>query len=73
MSFIRRALRKLELPEREQGDRWGNEDIRPVPLERQTWGTNCPFPELTPTKSYRRPCPVHTTMGIGLHEYQSVS
>ena len=29
----------LELPEKERGDRWGNEDIRPVPPERQTWGT----------------------------------
>lgn len=38
MSVTRRALRKIELPEREQGDRWSNEDIRPVPPERQTWG-----------------------------------
>ncbi|KIX95502.1 uncharacterized protein Z520_08622 [Fonsecaea multimorphosa CBS 102226] len=38
MSAIRRALRLIELPDREQGDRWSNEDIRPVPPERQTWG-----------------------------------
>ena len=38
MSVVRRALRRIELPENERGDRWSNEDIRPVPLERQTWG-----------------------------------
>ncbi|KAK6005848.1 hypothetical protein QM012_007490 [Aureobasidium pullulans] len=36
--LVQRILRKLELSEDEQGDRWSNEDIRPVPPERQTWG-----------------------------------
>lgn len=38
MSLVRRALRKIELPENERGNRWANEDILPVPPERQTWG-----------------------------------
>ncbi|KKY24433.1 putative ncs1 nucleoside transporter [Phaeomoniella chlamydospora] len=38
MSTVRKALRKLELPESEYSDRWSNEDIRPVRPERQTWG-----------------------------------
>ncbi|KAK7892352.1 hypothetical protein LTR67_007448 [Exophiala xenobiotica] len=37
-TVIKRVLRKMELPEDQRGDRWSNEDIRPVPLERQTWG-----------------------------------
>ncbi|KAK7424519.1 hypothetical protein QQX98_000484 [Neonectria punicea] len=38
-ALARRALRKLELPEQEQATtQWINEDLKPVPLERQTWG-----------------------------------
>ncbi|KIX01408.1 uncharacterized protein Z518_09134 [Rhinocladiella mackenziei CBS 650.93] len=37
-SVVKRALHKIELPENEQGNRWSNEDIQPVPPERQTWG-----------------------------------
>lgn len=38
-ALARRALRKLELPEREQATtQWINDDLKPVPLERQTWG-----------------------------------
>ncbi|EXJ83127.1 hypothetical protein A1O1_06746 [Capronia coronata CBS 617.96] len=37
-TIIRKALRTIELPEKEQGGRWRNEDISPVPPERQTWG-----------------------------------
>jgi len=44
MSVVRRALRVIELPEKERGSRWSNEDIRPVPLERQTWGINLRLP-----------------------------
>ncbi|KAK5957753.1 hypothetical protein OHC33_000942 [Knufia fluminis] len=36
---LRKALRAIELPEGDTADRWSNEDIRPVPPERQTWGT----------------------------------
>lgn len=35
---LRKALRAIELPEGDTADRWSNEDIRPVPPERQTWG-----------------------------------
>ncbi|KAF4125453.1 nucleobase:cation symporter-1, NCS1 family [Geosmithia morbida] len=33
-----KLLRKIELPQEEEADRWINEDIRPVPPQRQTWG-----------------------------------
>lgn len=36
---ISRALKKIELPADQQTSRWSNEDIRPVPPERQTWST----------------------------------
>lgn len=36
-SFVRKVLKKLELPEEEKTNPWSNEDIRPVPPERQTW------------------------------------
>ncbi|KAK5173556.1 uncharacterized protein LTR77_002237 [Saxophila tyrrhenica] len=35
---FRKSIRKLELSEEEQGDRWSNEDTLPVPPERQLWG-----------------------------------
>jgi cytosine/uracil/thiamine/allantoin permease len=44
MSLVRRALRKIALPEEEKTDRWSNEDIRPVPPERQLWGKFEVFP-----------------------------
>lgn len=39
-SFVTKALRKIELPQEEEASRWINEDIRPVPPARQTWGTS---------------------------------
>lgn len=38
LSLVRRALGKIALPEEEKTDQWSNEDIRPVPPERQLWG-----------------------------------
>lgn len=38
MNFFKKCLRKLELPEEQQGNRWSNEDLLPVEPERQTWG-----------------------------------
>lgn len=37
MSLFKKLLKKIELDEVEQTDPWSNEDIRPVPLELQTW------------------------------------
>ena len=37
-SLFRKALHKISLSEEEETDRWSNEDIRPVPPERQLWG-----------------------------------
>jgi NCS1 family nucleobase:cation symporter-1 len=37
MSFFQKLIKKIELDEAEKTDPWSNEDIRPVPLERQTW------------------------------------
>jgi NCS1 family nucleobase:cation symporter-1 len=39
MSFFKKLIKKIELDEAEKTDPWSNEDIRPVPLERQTWRT----------------------------------
>lgn len=37
---LQRVLKFLELPESDAvvSTRWINDDLRPVPLERQTWG-----------------------------------
>lgn len=37
-TLVRRALRRIALPEEQESNRWSNEDIRPVPPERQRWG-----------------------------------
>ncbi|KAK7509362.1 permease for cytosine/purines, uracil, thiamine, allantoin-domain-containing protein [Phyllosticta citriasiana] len=37
-SVARRILKWVELPESQQGNRWTNEDLEPVPPEKQTWG-----------------------------------
>lgn len=43
MPSARSIIRKLRIPEGEQESTpWVNEDLKPVPPERQTWGTPIP-------------------------------
>jgi cytosine/uracil/thiamine/allantoin permease len=36
-SFVKKILKTIELPEEQRTNPWINEDIAPVPQERQTW------------------------------------
>jgi cytosine/uracil/thiamine/allantoin permease len=42
MPSARSVIHKLRIPEEQESTPWVNEDLKPVPLERQSWGMLIP-------------------------------